>query len=195
MSEHPLAHVLVPIEEQIHLLRHENPNLTYGAAWKRVQQEHPQLIRDYNKAAGHSPEASAAETMARNLALIDEQIRNKRQADPRLNYFDAWTLVEKESPHLIWNYNDAAKRAGKAGPDSSAGRTAPVEEGGPGVQKTVAMRANPLASEIGAIEEQIAAERRANPKISYGDGWVLVSRKRPDLIRAYNSAAARVFRG
>jgi len=189
-GKHPLAAVLVPIEEQINLKTQAHPDMSYGDAWKLVEREHPDLIANYNKAAGHPPNATNAEILARNRALIDEQIRNKRQENPSLTYLEASNLVEKEYPDLFWAYNDALSRRQS---DTPGGRTAPVEEGGPGAQKTVAMRANPLASELAAIDEQIAAERRANPKINYGDGWLIVSQKRPDLIRAYNTAASRVF--
>jgi hypothetical protein len=141
MSEHPLASVLVPIEEKIHLLQHENPNMTFAEAWRQVGLTHPDLIKNYNRAAGHKPGDTAPEALARNLALIDEQIRNRRQTNPGLTYAEAWKIVEKERPDLTWAYNDAAAHAGTS--DSiAAQRTGAVGEGGPGAQGTVAMRAN-----------------------------------------------------
>jgi len=56
------------------------------------------------------------------------------------------------------------------------------------------MRANPLARELGAIESEIAKKRAADPRINYGQAWVLVAREHPELVARYNAAAARVFR-
>lgn len=193
-SEHPLARLLMPIEQIINLKRHENPNLSYAAAWELVRRERPELIRAYNERAGLPPEESAPETLARTLAQIDKQIRDLRQGNPSLTYLAAWELAEKKFPHLFFVYRDAAKHAGKSDSDP-ASRTAPVEEGGPGTRGAVAMRANPLARELGAIDAEIAKKRAADPRLSYGNAWVLVSHERPELIKEYNSAAARVFRG
>ena len=189
-----MASVLVPLELQIRLLRHENPNLTWGDAWKRVEQTHPELVENYNKAAGHKPGETAAETLARVEALIDEQVRNARQRNPSLLYHEALKQVEEERPDLFWARKDASGRAGQSATTPSQ-RTAPVEEGGPGTRGAVAMRANPLARELGAIDDQIVRMREANPKLGYADAWVRISREMPHLIQAYNSAAARVFVG
>jgi len=88
LSEHPLAHVLVPIETQINLLKHEHPDWTYADALKTVERTHPDLVKAYNLAAGHKPDDTAPETLARNLALIDAQIRQLRQENP------TWRCVE-----------------------------------------------------------------------------------------------------
>jgi hypothetical protein len=189
-SPSEIAHALVPIETQIHLKQHENPGLTYGAAWKQVESERPELISAYHKAAGHSPQASTHETLARNLALIDEQIRNKRQANQTMTYPEAWNLVGKERPDLLLAYNDAAVRTGNQ-LDMPAARTAPLQSA-PGAGP-VTMSAKPLARELGAIDEAIAARREANPLLGYGDAWALVASESPELIRAYNTAAARAF--
>jgi|CZKX01.1.fsa_nt_gi hypothetical protein len=183
-----IAHALVPIETQIHLKQHENPGLTYGAAWKQVEGERPELISAYHKAAGHSPQANTHETLARSLALIDEQIRNKRQANQTMTYPEAWNLVEKERPDLLLAYNAACARNQF---DMPAARTAPLQSA-PGAGP-VTMSAKPLAQELQAIDAEISARRGANPRMGYGDAWAIVARERPELIRAYNTAAARAF--
>jgi|ERR1039458_3173262 hypothetical protein len=185
-----IAHALVPIETLIHLKQQETPGLTYGAAWKQVEKERPELVEVYHKAAGHSPQANTHETLARSLALIEEQIRNLRQANQKMTYPEAWALVEKERPDLLLVYNDAAVRTGNQ-LDMPAARTAPLQSA-PGAGP-VTMSAKPLARELGAIDEAIAARRGANPLLGYGDAWAIVARERPELIRAYNTAAARAF--
>lgn len=42
------------------------------------------------------------------LGIIDGRIVKKRQANPRLGYFNAWTLVASERPDLLRAYNRAA---------------------------------------------------------------------------------------
>ncbi|HXM44737.1 MAG TPA: hypothetical protein VN924_26105 [Bryobacteraceae bacterium] len=202
MSTHPLAAVLVPIEERINLKRQANLGMSYGEAWKQVEKENPALIQAYNKAAGHPPDSNTAQMLARNLALIDEQIRNMRQKNPDLPYGDAWRRVEKEFPDLMWNYNDAA---GRMDDPTAAERTGAVEpSGGPArpylpqemvPQGTVSMSARPLARELAAIDEEIARRRAANPRLDYARAWQLIASERPELIRQYNYAASRAFVG
>ena len=188
MSDHPLAAVLVPIEERINLKRQANPGMTYGQAWQSVEADNPELIRAYNKAAGHPPNSSMPQILARNLALIDEQIRNLQHENPDLQYGDAWRRVEKEFPDLIWAYNDAADRMGV----SRAATAPPTPAAAPG---SVAMSARPLVRELAVIDEEIARRRAANPRLDYARAWQLIALEQPEMIRQYNRAASRAFVG
>lgn len=50
---------------------------------------------------------------------------------------------------------------------------------------------NPLARELlGIIDGRIAEERKASPALDYYGGWAAAMRKRPDILLAYNRAAA-----
>jgi hypothetical protein len=200
MSDHPLAAVLVPIEERIGLKLQANPGMSYGAAWKQVEKENPALIKAYNQAAGHPPNSSTPQILARNLALINEQVRNLRQKDPDLTYVEAWKQVEKKFPDLMWNYNDAA---GRTDDSTAAQRTGAVVEGPPPPpqpylpeeMKSVAMSARPLARELAVINEEIARRRAANPRLDYARAWQLIALEQPEMIRQYNRAASRAFVG
>jgi hypothetical protein len=107
---------LSAIDEQIAIRRRDNPRLSYADAWLLVASEMPKLLRAYNQAAENAERSNAGQSLVPGsakiaLSEIDREIAKKRQANPRLNYAEAWKLVASEKPGLIRDYNSAAARS------------------------------------------------------------------------------------
>jgi hypothetical protein len=168
---------LAAIDELIARKQAANPAIDYAVGWRLLMSERPDLMQSYSRA-----------TMARELTAIDKEMARRRAANPTLDYMAGWRLLASERADLITANNRAASLQPPQSRMSGGRRDG-------GASQTITMSAKPLARELAAIDEEIAARRVANPRLAYGDAWTLVARERPELIRAYNSAAARVFVG